>query len=179
MARALTVALVLGLFAGCTSQSSTLTPVPSAALSIPAYQYPADIQCLIDHGWRVVEVEPPQFEGDPPSYQLEIGVDVYSDQERTNIIDLCDALVPPRPEKTDAEIGVIYERWLEERDCLIGLGYTPVEPPSFETFLADWKSESAAESPWTPLDGVDTNAWNAAQYAGAKARCTLEFFDRD
>lgn len=80
----------------------------------------------------------------------------------------------PQPEKTDAEVRVIYDRWVKERECLVGLGYDPVEPPTFEKFMADWRSTG----PWMPIDGIDTNAWSGADYEAAKKACTLEFFSR-
>lgn len=80
---------------------------------------------------------------------------------------------PDKP-KTDAEVRVIFDRWVKERECLVGLGYQPVEPPTFEKFLADWNSTG----PWMPIDGIDTNAWSGADYEAAKKACVLEFFSR-
>lgn len=147
-------------------------PAPSAGISIPTGQLPPDIQCLVDHGVRLVEVKPPQFEGDAPSYVLES--DLPPKESRAISVE-CDKLAPPGREKTDEELRVIYDRWVEERGCLIELGYRPDEPPSFETFVSDWRTTG----PWMPIDGVDTNSWTDADYAEAKRRCTLEMFDRD
>lgn len=119
-----------------------------------------------------MEVEPPDFPGEPPGYILEANLTM---DEARPIREKCDKLKPHRPEKTEAEVRVVYDRWLGQRDCLIGLGYRPHEPPSFETFLSDWRGDG----PWTPLDGVNTRVWSGAEYAEAKERCTLEFYDRD
>lgn len=159
----------------CTSVSSqnpeTSSPSPSGGIAVPTGQLPPDVQCLVDHGFSV-EVEPPQFEGDTPGYVLQS--DLPAEEARAISME-CSKLRPPRRQLTDAELRVIYDRWVDERDCLIELGYRPVEPPSFETFVADWRSTG----PWMPIDGVDTNAWSGADYAEAKERCILEMFDRD
>jgi len=56
---------------------------------------------------------------------------------------------PVRP-KTYAELLEIYQRWLLERQCLIGLGFHPAAPPSFLRFQADWTTTG----PWMPIDGI-------------------------
>jgi hypothetical protein len=53
------------------------------------------------------------------------------------------------------------------------MGYTPTEPPSFEQFLSDWRGRG----PWTPIDGVNVDAWSADEYRAAKERCVLEFLE--
>ena len=65
---------------------------------------------------------------------------------------------------------------MQERECLVGLGYHPVEPSTFEKFLADWRTN---QPPWMPIDGIDTGVWTDADYQTAKKTCTLEFFSRD
>lgn len=125
----------------------------------------------MDHGFRVVSVKPPAFEGEKPSYVLESD---YSANDGMAILAECRKLAPYQA-KTDAELRVIYERWVGERTCLIGLGYRPDEPPSFEKFVGDWRTP---HGPWDPLTGVDTGSWSDAEYAQAKKQCILEMFDR-
>ena len=76
---------------------------------------------------------------------------------------------------TEERLRTIFRRWLDERTCLVELGYRPDPAPSFERFVSDWRS---FDGPWMPIDGVNTNAWSDADYAEAKEQCTLEFFDR-
>jgi hypothetical protein len=125
---------------------------------------------MIDEGFRVSGVQPPSFEGDPPSYVFES--DLPAAEGMTKLV-ACREKFAPYQEKTEAELRIVYDRWVDERDCLVGLGYQPAEPPSFEKFVSDWKA-----GPWMPIDGVDTRSWTDAQYRDAKERCTLEMYDR-
>ena len=147
------------------------SPAATNAVPIPVGQLPPDTQCMIDHGWKLIEVRPPEVPGDPPSYKLES--DLPPGQQQA-IIDECQKLASPPPEKTDQELRTIYDRWVTERECLVGLGYHPTEPPTFEKFAADWRSSG----PWMPIDGVDTGSWTDAAYQAAKGACTLEMFHR-
>lgn len=164
---------LVGCGPGTSAGSPSASPPASGGLLVPTEQLPAYIRCLVENGFRLVEVEPPQFEGDSPGYQLETDLrqsDVLAVEEK------CQKLAPPRAEKTEAELRVIYERWIAERDCLVELGYQPDSPTSFEKFVSDWRS---ARGPWMPIEGVDTSAWTSEEYRTAKERCTLEMFDRD
>jgi len=156
---------------GTISSPSATGPVSSLGLSIPTEELPPDIQCYVDHGFSLVKVMDPTFEGDRPGYQL--STDLPASQTDA-IRDECEKLAPPNVPKADDELRVIYDRWVDERDCLIELGYRPALPPSFEKFATDWRSTG----PWMPIDGVDTGAWSDAQYREAKDRCKLEFFSR-
>jgi hypothetical protein len=87
--------------------------------------------------------------------------------------DACDLLAPPPPHRSDQDLREIYDRWVGQRLCLMEMGYTPTEPPSFEQFLSDWRGRG----PWTPIDGVNVDAWSADEYRAAKERCVLEFLE--
>lgn len=138
---------------------------------MPSNELDPVTRCAVDHGFRVVSVKPPAFEGGRQSYVLESD---YSAQQGMAILHDCRELAPGQP-KSDADLRTIYDRWVGERDCLVGLGYRPEEPPSFEKFVADWRSP---QGPWDPLAAVDTASWTDADYAEAKRLCTLEMFDR-
>jgi hypothetical protein len=73
---------------------------------------------------------------------------------------------------TDNDLRIVYNRWVGERDCLVKLGYSPAQPPSFETFVQSWTT-----GPWMPIDGVDVSNWTDVQYKQAKAQCNLEFLE--
>lgn len=148
----------------------TSPPSASSGVSIPTGELPAWVQCAVDQGFRVARVDPPEIEGDPPRYVLEAD---YPAAQGMEILTACRDKHAPYQEKSTAELRVIYDRWVAERECLIELGYQPDEPPSFEKFVSDWRI-----GPWMPIDGVDTNLWTDADYAEAKQRCVLEFFDR-
>ncbi len=148
-------------------------PSLSPGISIPAEQLPPDIRCLVDHGARIIEVKPPLTPGDPPRYELALDLPLA---EARRVSEECQRLASPHPPLTDAEIRAIYERWLGEYECLIDLGYQPEPPPSVETFIAQYRSNSG---PWSPIQGVDVSNWTDAQYQEAKARCGLEFLERD
>jgi hypothetical protein len=174
-----TLLLTAGLLvsAGC-SDSTIGSPsvsggaATSPGLSIPAGELPPDIQCLVDHGFTLIKITDPYTEGERPGYQLMS--DLPSDQVH-EISKECQKLAPPDVQKTDEELRVIFDRWVDERNCLIGLGYQPAPPPSFEKFVADWRSTG----PWMPINGIDTPSWTDTQYREAKERCRLEFYTRD
>jgi len=148
------------------------SPSPSPGISVPAEQLPPDIRCLVEHGARIVEVKPPLVPGDPPRYELALDLPF---EEARRISDECQKLASPHPPLSDAEIRAIYERWVAEYECLVGLGYQPVPPPSVEAFIAGWRGSG----PWMPTDGIDVGDWSDAQYQEAKERCGLEFYERD
>jgi hypothetical protein len=158
------------------SAAPTVTPTaaPSGGIAIPTDALPPHIACHIANGARLVEVEPPIFPGEPPRYVLEVQVVPGQDpREAAAAREACDRLAPPPPQRSDEDIREIYDRWVGQRLCLIELGYTPAEPPSFEQFLSDWRGEG----PWTPIDGVNIDLWTADEYRLAKERCTLEFLE--
>jgi len=168
-------ALLLVAVAACAQAArqpvTTTEPSPSTDLAIPTGQLPARVQCLVDRGFRITEVRPPQAEWDLPEYVFEFDLPTAQAME---VLDECGRL-NPTVQKTDDELRVIYERWIKERTCLVELGYQPAEPPSLEKFLSDWRSPNG---PWMPIDGVDTGSWTGAEYELAKSKCILEMFDR-
>lgn len=166
------VAAVALLVAAC-GPAITPTESPQSSgngISIPAEQLTAAEQCLVDNGFRITGVHPPSFEGDRTWYTWESD---YPPEQGAALLAECNDKYSPDREKTPAELREIYDRWVNERGCLVELGYRPVEPPSFEKFVSDWRV-----GPWMPIDGVDTQDWTDAQYREAKERCTLEMYDR-
>lgn len=156
----------------CSPATAPSTPLsPSAGVSIPVEQLPPNIRCLVEHGARIIEVQPPLRPGAPPRYVLSL--DLPLDEAR-KISEECNKLRSPSPPLSEAEIRETYERWVTEYECLVELGYRPDPPPSVEKFIADWQT-----GPWDPLQGIDTGDWTDAQYQEAKDRCGLEFFSRD
>lgn len=161
------------LLAACSpAPAPTGSPSPSPGISVPVEQLPADVRCLVEHGARIVEVKPPLVPGDPPRYEL--ALDLPFEEARRISVE-CQKLASPHPTLSDAEIRAIYERWVAEYECLVGLGYQPVPPPSVETFIAGWRGSG----PWSPIDGIDVGNWTDDQYQEAKERCGLEFYERD
>lgn len=162
--------LLLGCDASATPASAT-KPGSVVGISVPAEQLPPDTRCLIDRGFVLVEVLPPEIEGDDPGYKLKSDL---SKTESAAAIEECRKLAPDPPVLSKSDLRVVFDRWVAERDCLSGLGYRPNEPPSFEKFVSSWST-----GPWMPIDGIDTSNWTDAQYGDAKERCTLEMFVRD
>lgn len=140
-------------------------------VSIPASQVDANTKCLLDHGFKLVGTSFPGGSGAPPAY--EVSTEGLTAAEASQAASDCAQFAPSPRVLSDVEIRVVYDRWVRERECLIGLGYHPTEPPTFETFISDWNT-----GPWDPLMGVDTGAWTDAEYQAAKKACTLEFYGR-
>jgi hypothetical protein len=123
---------------------------------------------MLDSGFRISAVHE-GYPGDPPwySWSSEFSASVSSVKTQA-----CADAAPPAT-KTDAQLRVIYDRWVQERECLISLGYSPAVPPSFEKFVVGWRSTG----PWAPIDGVDYTHWTSAQLQVAKQQCKLEILD--
>lgn len=80
----------------------------------------------------------------------------------------CEAAFAPARDKTDGELREIYKRWVLERACLLELGFSPKQPPSFEAFRESWKT-----GPWMPIDGIPFDRITQE----AKDHCGLEMVD--
>ncbi len=131
-------------------------------VTISDTRYPPAVHCMLDAGATVIEVV--------GGYEFDMsGV---QDPETTGRE--CSKLWNPA-RKTDAELRDIYQQWLQDADCLRGLGYHPDDAPSFETFVADWR----ADGPWMPIDGVNAFDWSPDEYAAAKSACGLDMYARD
>lgn len=146
------------------------TPTAPGAVPIPTGNLSAYAQCMIANGWRLVAIHSAGPGAAEPGYEWTRDNDGKSPDEIRALMEKCHALRPsPRP-LTEAEIREIYDRWVGEYRCMVGLGYQPDPPPSFETFLATWMT-----GPWDPTFGVDIRHWTQSQYDEAKAKCGLEF----
>lgn len=145
-------------------------PTPSTVDATPTEAVPAYVRCALDQGFRIVAVKPPLLPGDPPFFQLTSNLPAM---DGARILADCRARFAPYHEKTIAELRIVYDRWVRERECLVSLGYAPALPPSFERFTASWQT-----GPWMPIDGVDPASWTPARLAEAKQKCTLEMYDR-
>ena len=137
--------------------------------------YPPHVRCMIENGFSLSSVDEPEAGYGSTGYEFESDL---PQKEALRVLEECRRLAPEPSPITDSELRVIYNRWVEERGCLRELGYTPVQPPSFEKFAEDWRSPPPESGPWDPLMGVDTGAWTDEEYQTAKEDCVLEFFDR-
>ncbi len=147
------------------------------AIQIPVSQLTRLDECFIEAGMIPVRMRPPD---DPLNAQNRVvlwrfdGTDAEYAEARVARKVCQDKYALPARELTEDELRAKYQRWVAERDCLVELGYHPVEPPSVETFLASW-----ATGPWMPIDGVPVDSWSAAEFREAKERCTIEMYDQD
>lgn len=181
--RRLALILALLTLAGCTDgpvgASPTGSPLPSSAseppspsppgsseAGLPVYSGPENeylpllAACLREAGWQVTASD----RGDemsgviPPEQRA-----AYHAAERA-----CQSQIgtppTPRPATLD-EIRARYDYLVEMRQCLIDLGYTLAEPPTFEVFADSW-----ATGPWSPYNEVADTA-NRDQWAAANEQC--------
>lgn len=102
--------------------------------------------CLNDAGWDAV------IERDGG-----MSVDSVTAEQRTAFMaaqDSCKKELGPPPQEaplTDSEIGRIYDYYVGElTDCVVGLGYPVGEPPSRESFVANYYAPDAGL--WSPYD---------------------------
>jgi hypothetical protein len=160
---------------GCGAPSGDLPPSGSSAVDVPASDLTAYDRCMLDSGFRIVKRAEPGSSG----YQVssvrgwETGPGMTPEQALQAGLE-CRQKYAPYVRKTEVEIREIYARWVAERECLIGLGYDIVEPPTVERFVADW-----ATGPWMPIDGIDERTWSDADFKVAKDKCGLEMVDRE
>ena len=155
---------------GTPSPSRAATSEPTGAISIPTGNLSAYYQCMLAAGWHITAVAS-TAPGEPPQYEMTRDKDDKTPKEAMALWQQCETLNPTPIPLTDAEIRVVYDRWVGEYQCLVGLGYQPDPPPSVETFVGSWNT-----GPWSPIDGVKTDHWTQAQYEEAKGKCTLEFY---
>lgn len=149
------------------SDSTSLSQAPIVGGEpVPRY-----VQCMVDRGFQVTGRSGVVSDTDG-------GYEFVSDlptQDALRIIDECRQLEPERPPLRDEEIRETYEDWSRQRECLLNLGYQPEEPPSFDTFLEDWRSP---HGPWMPIDGIQYWLWTDEEYENAKSHCRLDFYER-
>ncbi len=134
-------------------------------------------KCMLEAGYRIAAVHS-AAPGEPQTYDWYLdkrGIDVEAAHAAR---DHCQTLMPTPAKLTNDEIRKIYDRWVDEYRCLVGLGYHPDPPPSAETFVASYYA-NPKKGPWMPIDGIDIDHWSQADYQQAKAACTLEFFNMD
>jgi hypothetical protein len=158
----------------CAAGSCGGTPASSGQVFIPTGDLSAYDQCMLDAGFEIVGVHS-TGPGEAPEYDFRLTTTGLDPDEVQARIHQCEVLQPSHPPLTEAEIRQTYDRWVGEYHCMMGLGYQPDPPPSFETFLASYDAGNH-KSPWMPTDGIDTAHWTQAQYDEAKAKCSLEFF---
>ena len=136
-------------------------PASNGKIAVSDTLYPPAVECMLEAGATVIEVV--------GGYEFDMsGVEDPGLTGRE-----CAKLWNPA-QKSDSELKEIYDQWLDDADCLRGLGYHPDPAPTFETFAADWR----ADGPWMPIDGVDAPNWSSEAYAAAKKACGLDMYAR-
>ena len=164
-----------GVFSPSTSGLGAPTRTPGA-ISIPTGDLDPFARCMVGIGWEITAVNTPFASGFPTSYQWKYTGDLNS-QEVLVQTQQCKALRPVAPTLTTNELRALYDHWVEVYHCLVGLGYQPDPPSSFETFLATYFDKKTG--PWMPIDGVDVDHWTQAQYDQAKSKCNLDMWSDD
>jgi hypothetical protein len=170
LAGAMVVLLVFTAFActpskgGNASASGAGVTHSPGAVTIPEGGQDPFLQCMLDAGWQLTQynaaVSPPFYELSGPLPWDSAAV------EREHA---CQSLQPNGGWPTDDEIVKIYYRWVDEYNCMVGLGYHPDPPPSVETFVASYRT-----GPWDPITGLNSWDWSYDEWARNRAKCTLE-----
>jgi hypothetical protein len=158
-----------GITAGCSVASpsgyhaATVTAAPSASpyAGLPAEYLPRLAGCLREAGWDA-EVD---ASGDS------LTVDSLTVEQRPAFMQAktaCEQEIgaPPPPEPlSEIDIRNRYGYLLQARLCLLALGYTISEPPTFDAFAESWLT-----GPWSPYNDVADVA-NQQQWQEANLRC--------
>lgn len=164
-----------GLASATTPPSPASSPAAAMVAMGPGIEVPEDQlrpvdRCLVDAGFVATEMHGAST-GTNERYGYTWSVPMYftwtvpagasAMKDATAAMSACRDRYAPYQAKTDAEIRVVYDRWVLERKCLIDLGYKPKEAPSFKDFLASWTT-----GPWTPVDGIGTPSLEAMDTCG-------------
>jgi hypothetical protein len=141
-------------------------------IAVPADELRPIDKCMLDAGFQVVAVHPSRS-GSNGIYSWStttsyIWTAAASTATAAARVDCRSRFAPPH-EQTPAEVRAIYEHWVLEWQCLLGLGLHPIGPPSFEEFLATWST-----GPWMPIDGLTPYELAGS---GPIDHCGLEMLD--
>ncbi|MCA5891877.1 hypothetical protein LEP48_00740 [Isoptericola sp. NEAU-Y5] len=102
------------------------------------------VRCLREKGWEGVTADAGGL-----SYET-----LPRDQAGAFTDDMaaCEDAVGPGPYDeplTRAEVAVVYDRWVDAKACLEGLGHEISEPPSVNVFIDDYLHGD--DGPWSPF----------------------------
>jgi len=140
-------------------------------IQVPADELRPVDKCIFDAGFRATEIHPGRS-GSNGDYAWNVPTTfawvAVGEGATMAAMSACGNQFGSRGEKSVDEVREIYDRWVLERECLIGLGLQPASPPPFEAFLGQWRT-----GPWMPVDGVPFEALGDA----AKHSCGLEMLD--
>lgn len=109
------------------------------------------VRCMHEKGWGDVDAMSGgySFDGVPRAQQGALNDDLTA----------CETDAGPAPNEeplSRAEVAVIYERWVDAKTCLEGLGYEISEPPSRNVFIEDYLHSSGG--PWSPFADLPASA---------------------
>lgn len=173
-----------------TSTATAPTPTPLASNYSPpepppatkrfagtsAEHFQALIACVRAAGFVVVEED----DGSGPSFYVDAPVeqqpaaDAATNTCRADLGDPGSGLPP-----TADQVSSLYDFYLDQRDCLIGMGHPVDEPPSRETFIATYNSNDGTT--WFPYRQVAmlVAGQDPATWAEVNRRCPQTFDEAD
>lgn len=153
----LVVSVLRVVFAGCGVPARSLLTI-GPGIEVPAEELRPVDRCMFDAGFRATEVHAGRA-GSNSDYSWDVPTwyvwEAAGDGATPAAMVDCRNRFAQYKEKTVEEVREIYDRWVLERECLIGLGFQPASPPPFETFQGSWKTgpldadrRGAIRSPW-------------------------------
>ncbi len=171
------VAVVLAVvLAGCGVPAISSVSV-GPGIDVPAEELRPVDRCILDAGFRATAVHPGRFGsigGHSWETQTWYSWEPAGATATVAAAAICRDRFAPVREWTVEELRELYERWVLEWQCLIGLGYRPESPPSFEQFRSDWHGRGVG--PWMPI-GIDQHDLTGSRFFEARKRCGLEMLD--
>lgn len=151
-------AMLIALLAAC---SSSPAPTPSSteetATLTAGERIAAVKRCIEDRGWSVA-LTPDNgltFSDVPPEQESEL----------TTAINECQAEYPVSP-PTPENLNILYKAEVEQRLCLIGLGYELPEPPTLATYIDTYTTD-----PWFAIADASPETMSPAKYAEVLGKC--------
>ncbi len=170
----LLIVVVVVLAAGCavadlaTTSSSTAPPALSSTVSTldqSTGQISSDDLSLEEYSLRKAEcIRDRGFEAEATGVGDDWGVSMFAPLGQVEALEIasdqCEEELGPPPEPPPLpDLETRYALTVEARDCLVGLGYSIPQPPSFDT----WADDAAVSGPWSPYeyisDGLSEEEW--------------------
>lgn len=144
--------LLLPLLVSCSSDDSesaddtaSITPASEFYQGTRRERQMEMYECLVAAGY---EMEIEEATGDGTGYGFRTQPDT-DPEEFVDAAEACSAALLPAPfPQTDEEVREMYDHVVESYECLVAAGFTPDAPPSFQSFLDDYRASDVDYDPY-------------------------------
>lgn len=159
---ALALACFLLVVSGCSTQSDTTSGASTAEL--PAFPA-ADrfVECMADKGWKFTrDIAGLHVDGVPEEQDQQFYADDEECAESSGLARAQDPTGWTADQKRE-----LYDREVQNHDCLLAIGRPSEEPPSFETYL----ELLASDQKYMAINAYNEEMASLAEYEEAVRQC--------